>query len=112
MLAVWLVVFSFRQIGHLVGILLGFLIAVAGGWWLITERPPRRWIGLAGAVVGMVIVVVVDAAADTEYPLIRVGIALVLFAVMSGSARLAVVEDLHDLDELGRRRSPARATRC
>ena len=25
---------------------------VAGAWWLVTEHPPRRWVGLAGAVVG------------------------------------------------------------
>ena len=73
-LAVWLLVFSFRNVGHLGGVLVGFVVAVAGGWWLITEHPPRRWIGLAGAVVGLAIVVVVlvDAAADTDYPLIRV----------------------------------------
>jgi diacylglycerol kinase family enzyme len=76
-------------------------VAVAGGWWLITERPPRRWVGLAGTVLGLVIAAIafIDAAADTDYPVIRLATALALFAVMTGAARLAVVQDLHDLDE-------------
>ena len=37
-LAVWLVIFSFRHLGHLGGVLVGFFVAVAGAWWLITER--------------------------------------------------------------------------
>jgi diacylglycerol kinase family enzyme len=101
MLAIWLVVFSYRNAGHLAGILVGFAVAVAGAWWLITERPPRRWIGLAGALVGLAIgaIVFVDTAADTDYPLLRVVIALVLYAVMTGAARLAVVQDLHERDD-------------
>jgi diacylglycerol kinase family enzyme len=100
-LVAWLLLFAYRNAGHVAGLLVGFAIAVAGGWWLITEHPPRRWIGLAGTVVGLAIlaVVLVDTTADTDYPVIRLLGALVLFAVMTGAARLAVVQDLHDLDE-------------
>ena len=100
-LAAWLLLFSYRNAGHLVGMVVGFLVAVAGGWWLITEHPPRRWIGLAGVAAGlaMVVVVFVDTAADTDYPGLRILAALALFVVMTGAARLAVVDDLHDLDD-------------
>jgi diacylglycerol kinase family enzyme len=102
-LSCWLVTFSFRHAGHLAGVLIGFGVAVAGGWWLITEQPPRRWIGLAGGVVGLAILAValVVAAVDTDRPFLRVVIVWIVFAVMTGSARLAVVQDLHDLDGTG-----------
>ena len=100
-LVVWLLVFSYRNVGHVAGLLLGLALAVAGAWWLVTEHPPRRWIGLVGAVIGLAVLVavLVDTAADTDYPLIRIVVALVLFAVMTGSARLALEQELHELDE-------------
>jgi diacylglycerol kinase family enzyme len=101
LLAGWVLVFSYRNLGHLAGVLVGFGVAVAGGWWLITERPPRRWIGLAGTVAGLAIAAVafIDTAADADYPFVRLATALLLFAVMSGAARLAAEQDLHDLDD-------------
>jgi diacylglycerol kinase family enzyme len=101
LLAAWLVAFTIRNIEDIAGVALGFVIAVGGAWWLVTERPPRRWIGLAAAVGGLAVVVLalVDAAVDAESPLVRVSVALVLYVVMTGTARLAVVQDLHDLDD-------------
>ena len=76
-------------------------IAGAGGWWLITERPPRRWVGLGGVVVGLVIIVgAVIAAADGDWPLVRAALVLLLFVVTIGSARLAMVRYLHAQDAL------------
>ena len=76
-------------------------VAGAGGWWLITEHPPRRWVGLGGAVVGLVIVVAaVIGAADGDWPLVRAALVLLLFAVTIGSARLAMVRHLHAQDAL------------
>ena len=46
LLAVILVVFTVRNLPELAGVVVGVAVAAAGGWWLITERPPRRWIGL------------------------------------------------------------------
>ena len=37
--------------------LLGLAVAVAGGWWVITEQMPSRAMGIVGAVVGMVVMV-------------------------------------------------------
>ena len=38
-------------------VLLGLGVAAAGAWWLITEHPPRRWVGLGGAVIGLGVMV-------------------------------------------------------
>ena len=54
LLTVILVVFTVRNLPELAGVVVGVAVAGAGGWWLITEHPPRRWIGLGAAVVGLV----------------------------------------------------------
>ena len=101
LLTVILVVFTVRSLPELAGVVVGAAVAGAGGWWLVTERPPRRWIGLAGLVVGLVIVVAaVIAAADGDRPLVNVALVLILFAVTIGSARLAMVRHLHAEDAL------------
>ena len=98
-LTVVLVVFSVRNLAALVAVVVGVAVAGAGGWWLITEHPPRRWVGLGGAVVGLVVIVAaVVAAADGDRPLVRAALVLVLFVVTIGSARLAMVRHLHALD--------------
>ena len=87
LLTVILVVFTVRSLPELAGVVVGAAVAGAGGWWLVTERPPRRWIGLAGLVVGLVIVVAaVIAAADGDRPLVNAALVLILFAVTVGSA--------------------------
>jgi diacylglycerol kinase family enzyme len=100
-LAVSLVVLAIRNLPALLGVVAGVAVAGAGGWWLITERPPRRWLGLAAVVVGLLAVVsAVIGAADGDQPLLRAALVLLLFAVTVGSARLAMVRYLHALDAL------------
>ena len=41
----------------------GLFLAVAGGWWLVTEPMPRRAIGIAGLVAGVALIVVAIANA-------------------------------------------------
>jgi diacylglycerol kinase family enzyme len=95
-----LVVFSIGNLLALTGVMFGFAVAVAGAWWLITEHPPRRWVGLAGALVGVAAVVAaVWGGADADRPALRVALVMALFVVMVGSARMAVMRDLHDLDD-------------
>ena len=63
--------FTVRNLPELAGVVVGLAVAGAGGWWLITERPPRRWVGLGAPVVGLVIVIAaVVAAADGDWPLV------------------------------------------
>ena len=100
-LTVVLVIFSVRNLAALVTMVVGVAVGAAGGWWLITEHPPRRWVGLGGAVVGLAIIVAaVLAAADGDRPLVRAALVLVLFVVTIGSARLAMVRHLHAQDAL------------
>ena len=101
LVTVFLVVFSLRNLAELVAVVVGVAVAGAGGWWLITERPPRRWVGLGGAVVGVVVVVAaVFGAADGDWPLVRAAVVLVLMGATIGSARLAMVRYLHAQDAL------------
>jgi hypothetical protein len=100
-LTIVLVIVSMRHLAALVAVVLGVAVGAAGAWWLITEHPPRRWIGLGGAVVGLgIIVTAVLDAADGDPPLVRAALVLVLFVVTIGSARLAMVRQLHVPDAL------------
>ena len=102
LLTVILVVFSVRNLAELAGVVVGVAVAGAGGWWLITERPPRRWVGLGAAVVGLV-----DRHRRGDRLRRTVtgrwsdaALVLILFVVTIGSARLAMVRHLHAQDAL------------
>ena len=86
---------------ELVIALVGLAIAVAGGWWIVTEEMPRRGFGVGGLGVGFVIIVlaILRAAADTDQGLLRIALLAVLLAVAGTAARAALVPDLHALDE-------------
>lgn len=75
-------------------------IAVAGGWWLVTESGPRRGIGIAGLILGATILVasLVGALSDGDGDFRRLLLTLVLLAATISTARAALVRDLHDLD--------------
>ena len=47
-LALMLVVILFRHADHLTIGLVGLVLAAAGGWWIVTERMPRRAFGVVG----------------------------------------------------------------
>ena len=84
---------------QLVIALVGLAIAVAGGWWLVTEGMPRRGIGIAGLVAGFALIVLTigNATKTTDNASLRIGILAVLLAVAELAARAAMV--LHALDE-------------
>jgi diacylglycerol kinase family enzyme len=81
--------------------LAGLVIAVAGGWWMVTERMPRRGFGIAGLLVGFAVIVlaILRAAANADQGLVRIAILAVLFAVAGLASRAALAPDLHALDE-------------
>ena len=89
-----------RSPGLLVGGLVALVLLVAGGWWMVTEPMPRRAVGIAGMVVGVLVIGVAlfRSAADAENGLLRVLLLLALLAIATGSARASLTPDLHELD--------------
>ena len=78
----------------------GLAITSLGGWWVITEQMPRRAVGVALAVVGVLVIVAALAMGmqDTANP---GAVALVVVLLGAGAAlcaRLAVQASLHEID--------------
>ncbi len=90
--------------------LVGLCVAVAGGWWLITEEMPRRAIGIAGVAVGLaaMIFAVANALNGADRIAARAALVAALLAITLGSARAAMVHDLHQLDVRVRAGGPPR----
>jgi len=102
LLAAAVVAFVVRNLGCLALAVVGLGLAVAGGWWAITERMPRRAIGIVGAAVGVAAIVValvrVDPAGD--YVAVRLVVLAALLVLAVGLGRSALGRDLHAHDEL------------
>ena len=107
------VVFLLNNGVELLIALVGLAIAAGGGWWMVTEEMPRRGLGIAGLVVGFVIIVlaILRAAATTDQGLLRIAVLATLLGVSGTAARAALVPDLHALDEqlAGERWRPSHA---
>jgi diacylglycerol kinase family enzyme len=89
-----------RNGGYLVLALVALGITVAGGWWIITERMPRRAVGVVGVVVGLALIVVaiVSAIDGAEKVGLRIALVVGLLALALGCGRAAMVQELHSLD--------------
>ena len=100
LLAVAMIVIAVRNLGFLVVGLVGIAVAVAGCWWVITERMPRRAIGIVGVLVGVILLVVagVQATPKGDHPVLRLVVLAVLLAVTVGCGRAALAQDLHEMD--------------
>ena len=107
--AAGLVAFAVRNLGFLVVALLGFAFLVGGLWWAVTERMPRRAVGIAGGVAGVILIVLamIRATPHGDYPLLRIAVLAVLLVAAVGLGRVALVRDLHEHDE----RQPASVRR-
>ena len=113
LLAGFLIGFAVRNVGVLVLALVGLGLAIAGAWWAITERMPRRAIGVAGAALGVagIVVALVRATPSGDYVGLRLLLLAALLAGAVGLGRAALAHDLHVHDELrpvsvGRPRHP------
>jgi diacylglycerol kinase family enzyme len=100
LLVVAVLVFLVNNGIELIIALVGLAIAVAGGWWMVTEEMPRRGFGIVGLVLGFLIIVlaILRAATTTDQGLLRIAIVAALIAVAGTAARAALVPDLHSLD--------------
>ena len=83
LLAVALIGFLVRNGVYVVLGAAGFVFGVAGGWWAITKRAPRRWLGTIVLVAGaaaLVIALLLAGSEDWE-SFIRALVCLALLAV-------------------------------
>ncbi len=87
-----------------VGGVVGLVLAVAGAWWLVTERGPRRSLGIGGIVLGVAALVgsVLVVGSDQSGDLLdrRFLVIAAVFVVAVVTARVALAPDLHELDRL------------
>ncbi len=88
--------------------LAGFVLAAASSWWVITGIKTKRVLGAAGllAGLGLILAATIKAGLEAESPVLRVGLVAVLVAITIGSARLALVHDIHELRRRRHRHPP------
>ncbi len=100
LLIVAVLVFAIRNLGFLFLGLVGVALMVGGAWWFITERAPRRTVGMAGAALGAVLIVlaVIRAEPHGDRPVLAVAIAAVLMVGTVAFGRAAMARDLHERD--------------
>jgi diacylglycerol kinase family enzyme len=88
--------------------LVGLFLAVAGGWWVISEPMPRRAVGAVGVAVGFAVIVISIAMAldNAERIVVRSLIVAVLFVVTLECARNAMRLERHHLHTHTREAGP------
>ena len=81
---------------------LGLGLATVGAWWAITERMPRRAVGVAGAalVAAAIVLALVRATPQGGGVALRLVVLAVLLAGTVGLGRAALTGDLRAHDEL------------
>lgn len=74
----------------------GFALGIAGGWWAVSKRPPRRWYGIVGAFLGaaLLIAALLGAGAEDWESFVRALICLALLAAAVLPARAALAVSL------------------
>jgi len=82
--------------------LAGVGLAVAGLWWVLTERLPRRAIGLAGLAAGVAVIATAFSHAfeGAQGTLVRIAVAGAALAVAALAAWGATAPDLRRIDRL------------
>jgi diacylglycerol kinase family enzyme len=94
--AVALVGFLFRNGVYVAMGVVGFALAVAGAWWAVTTRAPRRGYGVVGMVAGagLVVAALLGAGSEDWESIVRTLICLALLAIAVLAARAAFAADL------------------
>ncbi len=96
LLAVGVVGFLFRNGVYVALGAIAFALGVAGGWWAISKRPPRRWYGVIGMVVSaaLLIAALLGAGDEDWESFVRTLICLALLAIGVLTARAALAASL------------------
>ena len=102
LLAVVVIAFVVRNLGYLAVALVGLGALVCGLWWAVTERMPRRALGIVGAAAGAaaIVLAVIRVTPRGDHAGLRVLLVALLVAVTVGLARAALARDLRAHDEL------------
>ena len=93
--------FAIRNLGFLVAALVGLAVAVGGLWSAMTERMPRRALGIVLGVVGCDFDCLGDYLGDSPFadrPLLRLVVLAAFLAGALGLGRAALARDLHEHD--------------
>jgi diacylglycerol kinase family enzyme len=106
-LVVVLVVFVVRNLGFVVLGLLGVTLLGLGAWWTLVERLPRRALGIAVGVGGLVVIAVaVVHVSRHDHVLLRLAVVAALVVATVGLGRMALRRRLRAADA----REPVRVT--
>ena len=114
LVAVLLAVFVAGNLGLLVAALIGLALTVAGVWWAITERMPRRAVGIAGGVVGVIVISlgVIRTTPQADRPVLRLAILAVLLVGTVGCGRAALHAIFMNMTSVARCPSRVLSARC
>ena len=90
------VIFLFRNGVYVVLGAAGFVLGIAGGWWAVSKRPPRRWYGVFGMAVSAALLVIALLGAGSEdwQSFVRALICLALLPTAVLAARGALAASL------------------
>ena len=90
------VIFLFRNGVYVVLGAAGFVLGIAGGWWAVSKRPPRRWYGVSGMAVSAALLVIALLGAGSEdwQSFVRALICLALLPTAVLAARAALAASL------------------
>ena len=107
------IVFLRTQLLALLLGLLGSILLVAGGSWLVTKLMPRRLIGLVGALLGLLVLVVALALVEDGFVQVvwRVVVLVVVAAAQLAVARVALEGDNEPHEPDRAPRKPVRPSR-
>ena len=97
LLAVLVIVFLLSKPTSLVLAVVGLAMVGGGGWWMVTERAPRRIIGIVVMLLGVVAILaaVLSRVQDAGWRMaVTLGV-IALVALAAGEARMAVASGLH-----------------
>ncbi|HYA67197.1 MAG TPA: diacylglycerol kinase family protein [Acidimicrobiales bacterium] len=86
--------------GHYVVIgTLGLVFAIAGAWWVLTEKRTRRVVGAAAVLIGLGIAIaaMLGAGGDSEPTFLNLAVTVALLTVAVLAARTAMAQELQEV---------------
>ena len=99
LLVVAVIVFLVHNAGYVVMAAASVVLAVAGAWWAVAERQPRRTVGAVAVVVGGagLVAALLLAGDGVSQTVLRTAVVAALVTVCVASARAALVESFRPM---------------